>query len=367
MITRNNKWQEFVQHLAIKIPYIIQAPMAGGITTPELVAAVANFGGIGSLATGYLTTQQVRENIHQIKKLTNKPFAANIFIPNDVHYDQDAILNYQAAISQFKDQLGLANELITAKNFVPESNFKEIIEVLIQEDIKIISFAFGVLSADLITLLKKHEIYLIGTANCFDEAKILAQNGIDFIVAQGMEAGGHRGGFLEPTVNHIKTVDLVKEIVSHLDIPVIAAGGIMNGQMIKQFIAIGASSCQLGTAFIITDESGASKSYKNELLKFSKYPTDPTVLTKAYSGKYVRALNNEFIQQIEKTVSNIPAYPIAHYLSSPIRKTATLQSNTAVMGMWCGNNIALIRANLPVKTLMQQLNNEYNSEINFLL
>lgn len=361
MITRNNKWHEFVQHLAIKTAYIIQAPMAGGITTPELVAAVANSGGIGSLATGYLTTQQVRESIHLIKKLTNKPFAVNIFIPNDVQYNEDAILNYQEAISSFKEQLGLPNELISAKNIVPEPNFKEIIDVLIQEDIKIISFAFGILSADLIKLLKKYDIYLIGTANCFDEAKILAQNGIDFIVAQGMEAGGHRGGFLEPTVNHIKTVDLVKEVVAHLDIPVIATGGIMNGQMIKQFIEIGASSCQLGTAFIITDESGASKSYKNELLKLSKYNTDPTVLTKAYSGKYVRALNNEFIQQIEKTVPNIPAYPIAHYLSSPIRKTAILQSNTAIMGMWCGKNIALIRAGLPVQILMQQLSNEYKS------
>ncbi len=249
----------FAQQFSSCAPVIIQAPMAGGITSPALVAAVSNAGGIGSFATGYLSTADVKQGIQSIKALTKHPFAVNLFIPNNPIQNTVQAQCYQDALNQLGCELNLpeAHELPTA--LVPEDNFQSMIDVLLEEKISIVSFTFGNLPPDLIKAFKSNGSYLMGTATSLEEARLLADSGIDAIVLQGHEAGGHRGGFLTPTEHaSMGTMALISQVVKQIKQPLIAAGGIMDGSGIAAACALGASGVQMGTAFLTTAESTAN-------------------------------------------------------------------------------------------------------------
>jgi nitronate monooxygenase len=350
----------FANSLELKWPAIIQAPMAGGITTPALVAAVAESGGLGSFATGYLTGEAIVKGITDIQSLTTKPFSANVFVPSAIeHYQPSAAEAYVKTINRFRLDLGL--EAIKA----PESpaffkdNFQEMIDILMDKNIKTISFAFGIPSSDIIEKLKSRGTYLIGTANSVEEAKILEESGLDAIVAQGYEAGGHRGGFLTPSeCSAMSTFALLPQVVRAVKCPVIAAGGIMDGKGVVASLALGASAVQLGTAFLSVEESGASKTYKEELEKVKTKDCDVTVVTRAYTGKLARGLRTKFSERIEAEGIEIPHYPIAHYLSTELRKQAAALGHRDVMAMWCGQGVQQIRSGISASTLLEEIRNE---------
>lgn len=192
-----------------------------------------------------------------------------------------------------------------------------------------------------------------------EEAKILEQSGFDAIVAQGYEAGGHRGGFFTP-VEYVttSTFALLPQVVKAVKCPVIAAGGIMDGQGVVAALALGASAVQLGTAFLSVEESGASKTYKEELAKVKTKDCDVTVLTKAHTGKWARELRIKLAEQIEAEVSAIPAYPIAHYLSTDLRKHATAVGYRDAMSMWCGQGVQQIRTGISTSALLAAIKDE---------
>jgi nitronate monooxygenase len=355
------------QRLSSTFPLIIQAPMAGGITSPALVAAVSNAKGVGSFATGYLSAEQVQLGIQRIKALTKHPFAVNVFIPNEPTQNNAQAKCYQDALNQFKQALNLPEAYELPSSLVAENNFQSIIDVLLQEQVSIVSFTFGNLPAETIQAFKSNGTYLIGTATSLEEARLLADSKIDAIVLQGHEAGGHRGGFLTPSQNSsIGTMAFIPQVAKHIKLPLIAAGGIMDGSGIVAALALGASGVQMGTAFLTTAESTANEMYKKSLLNLRDSAFDSTTATTAYSGKTSRGIHTPFIDHIEAVVPEIPAYPIPNILSSSLRKEAIKQGVFNYMPMWSGQGVSGIRDNLTAKQLLQQLRAEIQAALNDL-
>ena len=337
--------------LKIKLP-LIQAPMAGGATTPELVAAVSNAGGLGSLGAGYMAADEIKKTIKKIKFLTNKPFSVNLFIPEKHHASDEQIEQARKLVQASCSELNFNIASIKAPYTPP---FEEQMNVIVEETVPILSFTFGIPSKDWIEIFKSNAITLIGTATTLGEAKLLEENNIDVVVAQGGEAGGHRGTFLGSEENALISISsLVPLLIEHIKIPVIAAGGIMNAEKILELLTLGASAVQMGTAFLCCAESGIHPLYKELLLNTAH---DNTTLTRAFSGKLARGIMNKFITRMQPHEKNILAYPIQNTLTSAMRKVAAKQNNPDFMSMWAGQAAQFCKA-LPAAQLIEKLNNE---------
>ena len=336
------------QKLQLKYP-IIQAPMAGGATTPELVAAVSNSGGLGSLGAGYLPAEKIREEIRKVRTLTEAPFSVNLFIPENPQEDQMKISQITQAMQPYRQALGL-----TAQPKVERyaQSFTEQISVVIEEKVPAFSFTFGTLAEEWIDQLKAAGILLMGTATTVREAVALENSGIDVIVTQGSEAGGHRGSFLaEAEDSLVGTMALVPQVVDHVNVPVVAAGGIMDGRGIVAALALGASAAQLGTAFLTTHESGANPAHIEAILQHAE---DETQLTKMFSGKFARGIRNKFMAEMQSYADSVPDYPIQNALTRDLRQAAAQQKNSAFMSLWAGQGIRLSRR-VSAQELMEQL------------
>lgn len=337
--------------LDIALP-IIQAPMAGGATTPELVAAVSNAGGLGSLGAGYMTPDEIRALIRKIRTLTDKPFAVNLFIPEEHHANDNQIEQARIAVQASCPELHFTIPTIKPPYAPP---FEAQMNILLEEKIPAFSFTFGIPSKDWISAFKKINSKLIGTATSLNEAKQLSANGIDIIVAQGSEAGGHRGTFPGMTDNTlIQLSSLVSLLTEHINLPIIAAGGIMQAKDIANALALGASAVQMGTAFLCCTESGIHSQYKRRLLNLSQ---DETILTRAFSGKFARGIKNKFITRMQSHENDILDYPIQNALTSAMRKEAYKQNNTDFMSMWAGQSAYLCKE-ISAARLIEDLNNE---------
>jgi nitronate monooxygenase len=320
--------------LNIKYP-IIQAGMAGGPTTPELVAAVSNAGALGTLGAGYMSPKDIRNVLSQITKLTTAPFAVNLFLPQAFEQNEQQILNMQKHLNDYRKQLG-----IPEVNAVPEMTdiFEQQMNVVIEAGVKIVSFTFNKPSTSLIEKLHDAGITVIATATTVKEARELESSGVDVIVAQGSEAGGHRGTFFDIEDEAlIGTMALVPQMVDAVQCPVIAAGGIMDGRGVAAALSLGASAVQLGTAFLTVHESGASEIHQSAILSSSD--TD-TKITKAFSGKSARGFKNKMMMKLEK-IDHLPPYPIQHVLTTDIRKEAARQGNKEMISLWAGQASAL--------------------------
>ncbi len=349
--------KKFAAQWGLQHPAIIQAPMAGGITTPELVSAVSNAGGLGSFATGYLTTEAASLGIKAIKVKTSRPFAVNLFVPSEIPVEPEKLQAFQKQLNVYREQLGLPQEDISAIPTLPKDNHAELIDLVIAEDVKIVSFTFGNLSTKNIQLLKSKGVYLIGTATAVEEAVILEQAGIDAVIAQGYEAGGHRGGFATPSSYALTgTMSFVAAVVDKVHCPVIAAGGIMDARGVVAALALGAAAVQMGTAFLTVEESGANPLYKRGLEAARKTSQDPTALTLSYSGKWARAIETQFMRDRKKDL--FPAYPFPHYMTAPIRKEAVKQGKPEFTSMWCGQGINIDTASKTAAELLEKIYRE---------
>lgn len=327
---------------------IIQAPMAGGATTSTLVAAVANAGGLGSLAAGYMQPKDIRATIQDIRRLTQKPFSVNLFTPQSFEISLDKIKKVSVPLNKMRTELG-----IPTSDLIPQikNNYQEQIDIICDEKVPIFSFTFGIPSADIIQRLKSNNTMIIGTATTVDEGVLLERSGCDAIVAQGSEAGGHRGTFDgEFTMSQVGTIALIPQLVDAVSIPVIAAGGIMDGRGLAAAIALGANGVQMGTAFLTCNESGASRLYKNALLASNEAST---VVTSTFSGKPARGLHNEFIKQMADYKDSLPDYPILHTLTSDIRAAATKLNNPHYPSFWAGQGTRLSKTSISAADLIK--------------
>ncbi|MCH9631557.1 MAG: Nitronate monooxygenase [Chlamydiia bacterium] len=341
----------FTDKLSLTYP-IIQAPMAGGPTTPELISCVSNFGALGSLGAGYMQPDVLDVTIKLIKEKTDRNFAVNLFIPSYAEAHPSSLEAMQKVLKPYADDLGVSLPLPT-KPFVP--NFDEQMQVILDHKIKIFSFTFGILEPSWVRALKNEGITLIGTATSHLEALELEKSGVDYIVCQGKEAGGHRGTFIgDPKEALVPIFSLTEACAKHVNIPIISSGGIMHGEDIMKSLKHGAAAAQMGTAFLTTDEAGCSKEYKEALLE-QKH--DETALTKAFSGKYARAIKNTFTHEMQPHEEDFLEYPIQHVLTKPLRDKAKELGRTDIMSLWAGQRAFLCKK-LPCKKLLEKLAHE---------
>jgi nitronate monooxygenase len=316
---------------------IIQAPMAGGATTPALVAAVSNAGGLGSLGAGYLEPEAIRSAITEIRSLTDKPFAVNLFIQQSVREDTEQITRAYDLLEHYRRELELS-AAEPPKRYLP--NFKEQLAVILEEAVPALSFTFGVPQPEELEVLRQREITTIGTATHLLEAIVLEESGVDMIVAQGFEAGGHRGTFAGSHEHGlVGTLTLVPLLADQISVPVVAAGGIMDGRGIVAALALGAAGVQMGTAFLACPESGANPKYKEAVCGSTEIDT---VLTRVFSGKYARGIKNRLTQELQPAAEELPDYPIQHALTSEIRQTAARSNRPEFMSLWAGQGCPLI-------------------------
>lgn len=338
----------FLDRLRMQNP-IILAPMGAGPCTPELVAAVSNSGGLGTLASGYQTPKQITEAIQEIRKLTSKPFAVNLFAGG---WQTEFNGNAEPMLSLLRDVHAQLQIPPPALPVVPPDPFPAQLEAVLQAQPAAFSFTFGIPDAEAMALLKERGVVVMGTATTLNEALLLAQAGCDAVIAQGSEAGAHRGTFASPFAKAmVPTLQLLPEITHKINIPVIGSGGMMDGHDIAVALAAGACAVQLGTAFLACPESAASPAYKLSLLAARR---DTTVLTRAFSGKWARGLHNEFIQRTEDKEDTILPYPLQNQLTRPMRSAAAQQGQAGFLSLWAGQGVARIRS-MSASALMETL------------
>jgi nitronate monooxygenase len=341
----------FLSRFGIHLP-IIQAPMAGGSNTPELVAACCSAGILGSVGVPYTEPDDIERTLNAIRKLTDRPFNVNVFAPG---WDTELKVDPQPALEFLRplyEQLGTHCPEIP-KRAMPV--FEEQAELLIRERLPIVSFTMGLFPEPIMQRLKAIGTFIIGTATTVNEAVALEQSGVDAIVAQGAEAGGHRGAFASahPEAS-VGTMALVPQIVDAVKVPVIASGGIMDGRGIIAALALGASAVQMGTAFLISAESGVSDSYKEAMLRANE---DDTVVTNTFSGRYARLLENRYIREMRGTNTQPLPFPWQNAMTVPMRKAASSQKNHDLMAIYTGQGLRMLRP-IPAAELVKALEGE---------
>ena len=331
------KTRFLLSKLGVHLP-IIQAPM-GGATTPALVASVANAGGLGSLAAGYLSPEEIREVVRETRALTKHPFNVNLFVPNVVDLSPEKINKSNLILNAYRTVLGIPSVEPTKSAVISFESFDDQLQVLLEEKVPIVSFTFGIPSTDSIKKLKEGGAIVIGTATTVKEGLMLEANQCDVIVAQGSEAGGHRGTFNGPLrTSLIGTMALVPQMVDRIKIPVIAAGGIMDGRGLAASLNLGASAVQMGTAFLTCTESSISKGYQEAILSSTE---ESAVLTSAFTGKFARAIENRFVKEMKEHEGSLPDYPIQHKLTLGIRQAAAKQHRPELMFLLAGQGTRL--------------------------
>jgi len=339
---------ELLKKLGIEHP-IIQGPMGGGPSTPELVAAVSNAGGLGSLGAAYLSPDQIGDTIRRIRALTDRPFQVNLFVGGwrtDLSFDPAPML---ALLSEIHTTLGLPPPALPQLGPDP---YPAQLEAVLDARPPIFSFTFGMPDRDAMSRLKSRGILVIGTATTVAEARLASGAGVDAIAAQGSEAGAHRGTFAAPfEESMVPTLTLTRQIRSAVSRPVIACGGLMDGSDIVSALDSGASAAGLGTAFLVCPESGAPDAHKRAILNAG---LAPTVVTRAFSGRPARGLRNDFIARLEGRESAILPYPLQNALTRTMRAAAGKQGLSAFLSLWAGTGVARARP-MPAGELVRRL------------
>lgn len=334
---RKIMWYEnkFTQTLGIMYP-IIQAGMAGGVTTPELVATVSNAGGLGTLGAGYMEPEQMRKSIQKIKQRTYKPFGVNVFIPEIPETSEPEIERANEWLRPFREELQLTKPEVS----IPSASlFEQQMEVIMEEQVPVCSFTFGVPAKEWVQRLKNDNRTVIGTATTVKEAMINEEFGMDMVVMQGSEAGGHRGTFSGSFENAmVGTMALIPQAVDRIHIPVIAAGGIMDGRGVLAALTLGAQAVQMGTAFVTSMEGGAKTQHIEAILNSTE---DQPLLTSAFSGKPARGIQNEFMKRMDPYEKELPGYPIQNTLTKAIRSEAAKQNRPEWLHLWSGQGSRL--------------------------
>lgn len=348
----SNVWRKLAARLGVEHP-LIQAPMGGGVTTPEMVSAVSNAGGLGSIGASYLQPEDIVRQAQAVRALTQRPFAINLFSPTSPQASVEPAPMLEI-LGRYYQQVGVPVPQAPA-TALPDF-FKQV-EAVLEAAPAIFSFTFGIPPAHVLEAFKSRGILVGGTATTVQEARQLEAAGVDFIVAQGAEAGGHRGSFAGPfEAAMVGTMALVPQVIDAVRLPVIASGGIMDGRGIAAARMLGASGVQLGTAFLTVREAGTAPAHKAALRSARD---DGTRITRAFTGRPGRMISNEFIEALEGSKALLP-FPAQHYATSPLRAAAAKQGDTRFMALWGGQGAALSR-DVPAAELVRDLIRESES------
>lgn len=324
--------------LQIPLP-IIQGPMAGGGDTVELVAAVSNAGALGFIGAAYLTPEQIIERGKAVREATSRPFGINLFAPmprpNVPAEDMQRAL---VALAPYYSELGLGAPSFSAAS---SSSFDDQLAACLETDAPVFSFTFGLLPKSAVAEIKRRHILLMGTATTVEEARALVELGVDAVVAQGSEAGGHRGTFTgDFAAGMVGTISLVPQIADTVRVPLVASGGIMDGRGIAAAFVLGASAVQLGTAFLTCREAGVAEAYKEAILSARE---DQTRITRAFSGRPARGIVNRFLSGMESHEETILPFPVQNSLTRSLRAESTRQNRAEYLSLWAGQGVRLAR------------------------
>jgi nitronate monooxygenase len=349
---RSFRLSPLLRKLGIELP-IIQAPMAG-VSTPEMAAAVSNAGGLGSIGVGAVDAEATRQMIAAVRAKTDRPFQVNVFCHRPAVADA---VREAAWLARLEPEFARYGAKLPARLTEIYQTFltdDAKLAVLLAERPAIVSFHFGLPARQRIEALRAAGIVLFATATNLEEGKAIAAAGIDAVVAQGYEAGGHRGVF-DPAGpdDQLGTMALTRLLASKLDLPVIAAGGIMDGAGIAAALALGAAAAQLGTAFIACPESSADAGYRAALLG---PPAPYTVMTRVISGRPARCLANRFTT-LDLERAAIPDYPIAYDAGKSLHAAAKAHGEFGYGPQWAGQGAALACV-MPAAELVARLGRE---------
>jgi nitronate monooxygenase len=326
---------------------IVQAPLAGGPSTPALAIAVCEAGGLGFLAAGYKPPDAVRDEIEAVRAATAHPFGVNLFVPSERAADP-------AVVRAYLDQLLLEAARQGVDLGEPRSDddaWEEKLALVSEARPAVVSFTFGCPSAELIESLRRRGIAVWVTVTTVDEAEQATQAGADALVVQGIEAGGHRGGFSDGGgADGWGLLALLRVVASTVETPLVAAGGIADGAGVAAVLCAGATAAQIGTALMLAPESGTTESQR-ELLG----QPIPTRLTRAFTGRTARGLVNRFLD--EHSAAAPAAYPEIHHATSTLRAAARRRGDADAFNLWAGQAHALARA-MPAGEIVRELGAE---------
>jgi nitronate monooxygenase len=343
----------FLRSLGVRHP-LIQAPMSGS-NTPALVAAVSGAGGLGSLGAGYLEPQALLEQAAQVRGATDRPFAINLFVlPDDFEVDEAQVDAIRRRLDALMESEGLSVRTERPVRWAPR--FSDQFAALREARPVVASFAFDLLGHAQVHELQALGIRVVGTATSVAEARAWAERDADAVCVQGAEAGGHRGTFLHMAEEAlIGLFALVPLAVAAVDIPVIAAGGIMDGRGMRAAELLGADASQLGTAFLACPESAAADAWKRDLAQAQDHRVGTIY---SFSGRAARGLRNRFVDAMQPFAAELPPYPILNALTAPLRRAAAAAGRGDLLSEWCGQGAALVRP-MPAAELVGVLMDEY--------
>lgn len=334
---------------------IVQAPMAGGVSCPELVAAVAEAGGLGFLAAGYKTADGMYHEIKQLRGLTGQPFGVNLFMPQPALADPSAVEVYR---HQLAGEATWYETPLGDPDSGGDDNYDAKLAILLEDPVPAVSFTFGCPTRDTLDAFAGVGTYTVVTVTTPEEAQAAQWAGADAVCVQGIEAGGHQSTHRDDPQTDgtgIGVLSLVAQVRETVQVPIIAAGGLMRGSQITAVLAAGAAAAQLGTAFLVCPESGANPLHKQAL-------TNPlfvrTALTRAFSGRPARGLVNRFMREHGPYAP--AAYPQVHYLTAGLRKAAAKVGDAQGMALWAGQGHRLARE-LPAGRLIELLVEELDA------
>ncbi|WP_346846155.1 nitronate monooxygenase [uncultured Rothia sp.] len=315
---------------------VVGAPMAGGPTTPELVAAVSNAGGLGMLAAGYYSPEQIEADVLAVRALTDKPFGVNLFSPTEPDEnpeDAEALLQqYREALAPVGEQFGL--DLLNYELDIPDY-YQANVDWLVENPVPVVTFTFGCPTIETIKRLQNVGTFVGVTVTKVADAEFSVSRGVDFLAVQGPEAGGHQSTFrVQDSVNELALDELVPAIQQVCELPLVVGGGVGNSNDVARLLRLGAVAVQIGTLLLLCEEAGTNEAYRKAL---QNPAYSETRITRAFTGRPARALVNDFVDRFDNIAPAI--YPHPHYLTAPLRASAKKAEYESLINLWSGTGL----------------------------
>lgn len=339
----------------LRVP-IVQAPLSGGPSTPDLAVAASRAGALGFLAAGYSDVDAVREDIRRVRAAIEDPFGVNLFVPGDSSVDAAAIEAYAERVRGEAARVGAE----AGEPAWSDDQWRPKLEVVLAERPAVVSFTFGCPERSVFDALHRAGIEAWVTVTEPHEAEQAAGAGADALVVQGVEAGGHRGSFIDRDgVGEVGLIALLRMVSSAVDLPVVGAGGICDGYAAAAALAAGARAAQVGTALLDTLEAGTSAAYREALRRPGR-----TRLTRAFSGRRARGIVNGFMERNERAAPG--GYPQVHYLTTPMRAAARARGEPDLINLWAGQGYGLMPHGVPAQEVITRMAGEIRAALDGL-
>ena len=339
--------------LAIRYP-VIQAPMAGGWTTPELVSEVSSAGGLGMLAGARVSPERLREDILAVRARTARPFGVNFLLAPPEAGNKDTV-SVQHFLDRFREELSLSSGETDLA--LPPSSLSKQLEIVFEERVPVLGVALGE-PGDLVEQAHAKGMLVTSMVTSVEEAVLVAEGGADVVIAQGAEAGGHRSTFeIDPNGEAalVGTMALVPQVVDAVDVPVVAAGGIMDGRGILAALALGAAGAQIGTRFLLARESGAHAAYRERLLAATE---EDTLVTRAFTGRPARGLRNRFVEEYQEAGPEPLAWPLQSVAAGDIYHASQSANNGDYSPLFAGQGLRMLKDERGAAEIVEKLVNE---------